>query len=301
MTTPAYLRPGDTVAIVPTARAISAAELQSGIQLMESWGLKASLAQNVGIKDNQQAGTAEQRIQAFNQALTDPSVRAIWCARGGYGTVHILDGIDKAALLADPKWIVGFSDISGLHNYVHSAGMESIHAQMPFAVDKKTAESLQTLKSALFGEGYSIRADMHEQNRFGELEAEVVGGNLSVLYSLRGGRFDLDVTGKILFLEDLDELYYHLDRMFENLRTADWGVQVAGVIVGSMSAMWDKNPEDPFGKSAEQMVLRVFGNKAIPIAFGFPAGHEADNRALVFGKTAKLSVSTSGTLLSFNN
>ena len=156
------------------------------------------------------------------------------------------------------------------------------------------------MRKGLFGEPFGIEAAGHPSNRIEEVEAELVGGNLSVLYSLRGTRHDLDVRGKILFLEDLDELYYHMDRMFQNLKNSDWGEQVVGVIIGGMSELWDKNEKDPFGITLEEMVLEVFSKRTIPICFGFPSGHTNENRALIFGKKAKLSVDANGTKLSFN-
>ena len=297
---PRHLQAGDTVRIVPTARAITAEELAFGISTLESWGLQVELAENVGAKHFQSGGTDQERARAINQALQDKHVRAIWCARGGYGTVRTLDLIDAEAFKADPKWIVGFSDITALHNYANQRGIMSLHAQMPFALDKKSPETLETLRKGLWGESFAIATEPHPSNQQGEIEAELVGGNLSVLYSLRGSRHDLDVRDKILFLEDLDELYYHVDRMFQNLKNSDWGVQVAGVIIGGMSDLWDKNEKDPFGVSVEDMVLDVFGGRSIPICFGFPSGHTADNQALVLGKKAKLSVGANDTKLSFN-
>jgi muramoyltetrapeptide carboxypeptidase len=320
---PPPLKPGDTIAIIPTARAISVEELRDGIALAESWGLKVRLGDGIGRKHFQQAGTAEERAADLQAALNDPKVRAIWCARGGYGTVHLLDHLDLSALRRDPKWIVGFSDITVLHNALHNIGIASLHAQMPFNSGAKTEESRETIRKALFGEEWRMMSNewrvASEEGLFaclvgftsqtrhsplatqreGTCEGILIGGNLSLLYALRGTPYDIDPRGKILFIEDLDELLYHMDRMVQNLRLAGWFKDLAGLIVGGMSDMRDKNPEDPFGKSAEQIIADALGDTSYPVCFGFPAGHIDDNRALVFGQKAKLSVTTSGATLSF--
>ena len=300
MLIPPSLRPGDTVAIVPTARAITADELQAGMDLLESWGLRVQLGSGVGRKAFQQAGTAAERTADLQAAIDDPGVRAIWCARGGYGTVHLLDGLDLSPLLKDPKWIAGFSDVTVLHNALHHLGVASLHAQMPFHVDRKSDATRDTLRKALFGEGYSVSSGQRAVgDRPGTCEGVLVGGNLSVLYSLRGTPADLDPMGKILFLEDLDELLYHVDRMVQNLRSGGWFRGLAGLIVGGMTDMHDKDPADPFGRSAEAIITEAIGEVGYPVCFGFPTGHGRENQTLVLGAKAKLSVTPEGATLSF--
>ncbi|MBX2978352.1 MAG: LD-carboxypeptidase [Flavobacteriales bacterium] len=313
--TPPPLRPGDTIAIIPTARAISVEELRDGIALAESWGLKVKLGAGIGRKHFQQAGTAEERATDLQAALNDPDVRAIWCARGGYGTVHLLDHLDLGVLRKDPKWIVGFSDITVLHNALHNLGVASLHAQMPFNIGAKTEESRESLRRAMFGEEIRVASDelrvassaghsLATRNsplvtqREGTCVGELVGGNLSLLYALRGTPYDIDPKGKILFIEDLDELLYHMDRMVQNLRLAGWFKGLAGLILGGMSDMRDKNPEDPFGKSAERIIADALGDTTYPVCYGFPAGHIDDNHALVLGTKATLSVTANGCTLS---
>ncbi len=315
---PPPLRPGDTIAIVPTARAITVEELRDGIALAERWGLKVKLGAGIGRKHFQQAGTAEERAADLQAAFNDPTVRAIWCARGGYGTVHLLDHLDLSALRRDPKLIVGFSDITVLHNALHNIGIASLHAQMPFNIGAKTEESRESLRKALFGEEWRVTSNEWRAARAeaespaarppplapppgGTCEGILIGGNLSLLYALRGTPYDIDPRGKILFIEDLDELLYHVDRMVQNLRLAGWFKELAGLIVGGMSDMRDKNPDDPFGKTAERIIADALGDTTYPVCFGFPAGHIDDNRALVFGKKAKLSVTASGATLSFGS
>lgn len=302
---PPSLRRGDTVAIVPTARSVAHDELRDGIELAESWGLKVRLGSCIGRKHFQQAGTSKQRAADLQAAFDDPDVKAVWCARGGYGTVHLLKHMDLGAVQRNPKWLVGFSDVTVLHNALHRLGVASLHAQMPFKVGAKSDTTRETLRKALFGEELSL---IHSRelglepavsNRPGTCEGVLVGGNLSLLYALRGTPYDLDPTGKILFIEDLDELLYHVDRMIMNLKLASWFERIAGLIVGGMTDMHDKDPADPFGRTAEQIVERAVGEVAYPVCYGFPAGHITDNRALLMGQKAKLSVTPEGATLSF--
>lgn len=300
MILPAPLSHGDTVALVPTARAITVEELTDGLGLLKRWGLKARLGGCVGTRHHQQAGSASERLADLQAAIDDPEVRAIWCARGGYGTVHLLEGLDLTGLFRHPKWILGFSDVTALHNLLHARGFASLHAQMPFHIGAKSEATRETLRQALFGEPYKVhRPGTVSGDRPGEAEGRLIGGNLSVLYSLRGTPYDLDPRGKILFLEDLDELLYHMDRMVQNLRLGGWFKELAGLVVGGMSDMHDKDPGDPFGRSAERIIADAVGSVDYPVCYGFPSGHTVDNAALVLGERTKLSVTGDGATLSF--
>jgi len=296
---PPPLVTGDTIAIIPTARSIAADELAAGVALAESWGLKVRLGAGVGRKYFQQAGTTAERTADLQAAIDDPSVKAIWCARGGYGTVHLLDGLDTSPLHRDPKWIVGFSDITVLHNALHGLGVASLHAQMPFNIAGKSEACKETLRQALFGEPFTVSGG--QGHRTGTSQGVLVGGNLSLLYALRGTPYDIDPRGKILFLEDLDELRYHMDRMIQNLKLGGWFRDLEGLIIGGMTDMRDKNPDDPFGKEVEDMINEACASQTYPVCYGFPAGHLDDNRALVMGAKAKLSVTANGATLSFGD
>jgi len=301
---PPSLQKGDQIRIIPTARAISVEELAEGIALAEQWGLKVTVGSGIGRKHFQQAGTDAERKADLQEAINDPDVRAIWCARGGYGTVRIMDGLDLEPIKKDPKWIVGFSDITVLHNALHNVGLATIHAQMPFMIGNKSTGCRETLRQALFGETYTVTGQQPGEMelrlaRTCECEGPLVGGNLSMLYSLRGTPLDLDPSGKILFLEDLDELRYHADRMIQNLKHGGWFKELAGLVVGGMSDMRDKDPADPFGMDVEAMIEEAVGDARYPVCFGFSAGHIHDNRALVLGPKAKLSVTHEGATLSF--
>jgi muramoyltetrapeptide carboxypeptidase len=270
--------------------------------LAESWGLKVRLGEGVDLKRFQQAGSAAERAADLDAALRDKEVKAIWCARGGYGTVHLLELLDLSILHRHPKWIVGFSDVTVLHSALNRIGVSSLHAQMPFNIATKSAACIATLKAALFGEwpgSIITREGGHELDRPGTAEGELVGGNLSILYSLRGTPWDLDTRGRILFIEDLDELLYHVDRMVMNLKLGGLFKDLAGLVVGPMTDMHDKNPEDPFGLSAEAIVARAVAAASYPVCYDLPAGHITDNRALVLGQKAKLNVTRQGASLSF--
>ncbi len=303
---PPSLRPGDLVSIVPTARAIVADELRDGIALLDSWGLRVKLGSGIGRKHFQFAGTHEERAADLQAAIDDPDVRAIWCARGGYGTVHLMEQLDHYHLRDDPKWIIGFSDITVLHNALHNIGLSSLHAQMPFSIGPKSAETKETLRRALFGEALVIdhtlsgsHASVGTVNRPGTCEGVVIGGNLSLFYALHGTSFDIDPSGKILVVEDLDELLYHVDRMVMNLKLGGWFRRLAGLVVGGMTDMHNNNEQDPFGQTAEEIIIDAVGWTDYPVCFGFPVGHIPDNRALLLGQKAKLSVTDNGATLSF--
>lgn len=308
---PKPLQAGETIAVIPTARAITVAELQDGIALAESWGLNVRLGAGIGRKHFQQAGSDAERAADLQAAIDDPTVKAIWCARGGYGTIRLMDKIDLQPLRTHPKWLIGFSDITVLHNALTNLGVASLHGQMPFAIGAKTEEAREGLRRVLM-EGVSncqlsvIREGRTIDNqqpatghRPGTCEGILTGGNLSMLYSLRGTSLDIDPRGRILFLEDLDELRYHADRMVQNLKYSGWFEALAGLIVGGMSDMRDKNPEDPFGMEVEEMITEVVRPYDYPVCYGFPAGHIADNRPLFLGAKAKLSVTDHGATLSF--
>lgn len=315
---PSQLCAGDTIAIIPTARAINVDELREGIALAERWGLRVRLGAGIGRKHFQQAGTDAERAADLQAAIADPAIKAIWCARGGYGTIRIMEYLDLRPLLQAPKWIVGFSDVTVLHNALTNLGLASLHGQMPFAIGGKSEACREGLRRVLMqnvadyqvgvvhgmvsparNHHSSPTSEARAYNRPGQCDAILVGGNLSILYSLRGTRYDIDPRGRILFLEDLDELRYHADRMIQNLKHGGWFGNLAGLVVGAMSEMRDKNPDDPFGMEVEQMIAEAVAPYDYPVCYGFPAGHIADNRAVVLGAHAKLLVTAHEAKLSY--
>ena len=282
MIIPPYLKKGDTVALVCTARKFTPEEAQPAIELFQSWGLNVKLGKTVGLDNFQLGGSDDQRTSDFQQMLDNPEIKAIWCARGGYGTVRIIDKIDFSNFRNNPKWIMGFSDVTVLHSHIHNLGVATLHSIMPFSVPKADEKAKETLKKALFGEAITYEVQNSTYNKKGSATGVLVGGNLSILYSLLGSKSSIDTTDKILFIEDLDEYLYHVDRMMMNLKRNGYFNKVKGIIVGGMTDMHDNSI--PFGRNASEIILDITQEYNIPICFDFPAGHLSDNRALIFGK-----------------
>lgn len=298
MVTPPSLKYGDKVGLVATARKISTTELAEGIALLKSWGLVPVLGKTIDAAADQYAGDDALRVQDFQEMLDNSDIKAIWCARGGYGTVRIIDQLDFYKFVKYPKWIVGYSDVTVLHSHLHKIGFQTIHGTMPVSVENNTAFAKASLKKALLGELPSIQVKtLHPSNRNGMAEGTLVGGNLSMLYSMCGSSSSLDTEGKILFIEDLDEYLYHVDRMIMNLKRNGMLDHLAGLIVGGMTKMHDNTI--PFGKSAQEIILDAVGECDYPVVFDFPAGHLDDNRALILGAKARLEVSTTEVNLSY--
>lgn len=291
MIIPPYLKKGDTVALVCTARKFTPEEAQPAIELFQSWGLNVKLGKTVGLDNFQLGGSDDQRTSDFQQMLDNPEIKAIWCARGGYGTVRIIDKIDFSNFRNNPKWIIGFSDVTVLHSHIHNLGVATLHSIMPFSVPKADEKAKETLKKALFGEAITYEVQNSTYNKKGSATGVLVGGNLSILYSLLGSKSSIDTTDKILFIEDLDEYLYHVDRMMMNLKRNGYFNKVKGIIVGGMTDMHDNSI--PFGRNASEIILDITQEYNIPICFDFPAGHLSDNRALIFGKEIRFEVGQS--------
>ena len=295
MILPEKLKIGDKIGIISTAWKITLNELAPAIKTIESWELKVELGHNLFEVDNQFSGTIEQRSTDLQTMIDDDSIKAILCARGGYGTVQIIDNIDFSKLKNKPKWIVGYSDVTVLHSHLNKLGIASMHATMPINFKTNTKESLASLKNGLFENENNILCGPHPFNKFGKVEAEFVGGNLSILYSLLGSNSDVDTDGKILFIEDLDEYMYHVDRMMMNLKRNGKLKNLKALIIGGMSDMNDNTI--PFGKTAEEIILEYIKEFDFPVCFNFPAGHLDDNRTLVFGKECTLEINENGVVL----
>ena len=287
---PDFIKEGDEVAIISTARKISEEELKPAIDFFEKQNLKVRLGSHIFAVSNQFAGSDEQRIADFQQMLDDENIKAIFFARGGYGSVRIIDKIDFTKFLENPKWLCGYSDISVIHSHVHNLGVQTLHCTMPinFPQNGRTNNPLQTMMTALSGKINSYKIPSHYLNKMGDSEAIVCGGNLSILYSINGSVSDINTDGKILFIEDLDEYLYHIDRMMMCLKRAGKLSNLAGLIVGGMSDMNDNTVS--FGKSAEEIISECVAEYSYPVCFGFPAGHIAENNALVLGAKLKLKV-----------
>ncbi len=297
MITPPILQKGDTIAILATARKNIDDNLKPAIDLLHSWGLEVVIGKSIGLDDNQLAGTDEQRAADFQEQLDNPNIKAIWCVRGGYGTVRMIDLLDFSKFKERPKWIIGFSDVTVLHNHLNTMGFKSIHGIMPISIPKATPQAIETLRIAMFGESLKYTIEPNIMNRLGDASGELVGGNLSILYSLFGSKSAIDCTDKILFIEDLDEYLYHIDRMMMNLKRNGCLESIKGIIVGSMSKM--KDNDIPWGKNALEIIEDVTKKYNIPVIYNFPAGHIHDNRALILGNKVTLHLDKNSSSVAF--
>ncbi|TBN03941.1 LD-carboxypeptidase [Hyunsoonleella flava] len=299
---PPYLKVGDTVAIVAPAGILKnrEGEINKAKMLLKSWGLHAVIGKHVFNQGRHFAGTDDERCEDFQNALDDASISAIWCARGGYGSVRILDKLDWTTFKNNPKWIIGYSDITAFHNEVHNLGVQSLHAMLCTSLqdDAETIkETIATFKKAIFGNalGYSLEGSKYNQP--GTVSAPLIGGNLTILHTMLGSKTSIDTSGKILFIEEIGEYKYHIDRMLQSLKRAGYFDNCKGVIVGDMTKI--KRNTTPWGSSIEQLILDVLSEYEFPIAFNMKAGHEKDNRALILGKTITLEVSKASSEISF--
>jgi len=287
-----YLKKGDTIGIVSPARAIEAAQVEPAIRFFEKHGLRVLVGKNVFNRHGQMAGTEEEKIHDIQGFVNNHEVKAIISTRGGYGCVRIIDQLDLSPLAEQNKWFVGFSDVTVFHSHIHQTyGTPTIHSTMPINMSENPTDeekiNNETLIDCLFGADISYDLPAHHLNQSGDASGLLVGGNLSMLYSLCGSASDIDTRGKLLFLEDLDEYLYHIDRMMMNLKRTGKLDNLAGLIVGGMSDMRDNTI--PFGKDAEQIILEHTAEYGYPIYFGFEAGHQKLNKALRFGLHADIN------------
>jgi len=296
MILPYYLKKGDTIAIIATARKVSKEEIQPAVAFFESYGLSVLLGKNLFQSNNQYAGNDLQRTEDLQWALNDKNIKAIIIARGGYGSVRLIESIDFTEFIKNPKWLVGYSDVTVLHNAIHNIGVATLHATMPLNFSKNK-EATTSMIDALFGNLNEIQAEENYSNVSGMAKGQLIGGNLSLLYSLSGTPFDIDTTDKILFIEDLDEYLYHIDRMMMQLKLSGKLKKLKGLIVGGMTDM--KDNAIPFGKFPEEIILDAVKEYNYPVCFDFPAGHIDKNLALYFGKEVELNVNDEGATLKF--
>ncbi|WJJ98326.1 S66 peptidase family protein [Algibacter luteus] len=299
---PPYLKPGDTVAIVAPSGILKnrVEEIQRAQTLLKSWGLHSVVGKHVFNVDNHFAGTDNERCEDLQKALDDPKIKAIWCARGGYGTVRILDKLDFSIFKQNPKWLIGYSDITALHNQIHNEGVESLHAIMCVSLDADATEieaSVTSFKDAIFGKPLSYTIEGSTYNKTGKTTGQLVGGNLTLLHTMLGSDTSIDVSGKILFIEEIGEYKYHIDRMLQSLKRAGYFDSCKGVIVGDISKL--RTNTTLWGTSIEQLILDALLEYSFPIAFNMPAGHENDNRALIMGRTIQLNVAKNKTTIVF--
>ncbi len=289
-----FLKANDKVAIMAPAKQIARTEIDVAVKTLIDWGLQVVVGETIDSKYFQFSAPKEQRLDELQALMDDPDIKAIFFARGGYGSIQIIDNLDLKAFKKNPKWLIGFSDITVFHAHLHSKiAATTLHATMPLNFEKNSKESLSTLKEALFkGKMKYELKSKHKLNRKGKGKGEIVGGNLSILYSLLGSKSFPNLKGKILFIEDLNEYYYHLDRMMYALKRAGALKDLKGLIVGQFSDM--QEAALPFDKNSEEIIYDAVKDYKFPVYFNFPAGHVSDNRALIFGKAVKIEVGVKG-------
>ena len=292
-----YIPKNNAVWIISTARKINYEELKPSIAFLKQCNLDVCVGKTIDSEEHQFAGNDELRIQDFQNAINDKNAKAIWCARGGYGTVRIIDKIDFSNYVRNPIPIIGYSDITVIHSHLHNLGVKTIHATMPVNIKDNSKESLKSLKDVLFEKKLKYSIKSSKNNVLGKAKGKLVGGNLSILYSLLGSSSSINTDNKILFIEDIDEYLYHIDRMLINLKRNGYFKNLAGLVVGSFTKMNDNLI--PFGKTVEEIVLDITQEYNFPILFNFPAGHTNDNRALIFGAEIIMTVDKKNSTLEF--
>lgn len=296
MKLPPPLQKGDTIALASPARFVQPAEVEHFVRFAAQCGWNVRLDEACFARYNQFGGTDEQRAAHLQSLIDNPEVKAIFCSRGGYGSLRILDKLKFESLLQHPKWLVGFSDITVLHAKLQSLGIASLHAPMPFNFGPDDNQRFTELKLCLEGQHSSLTIAPHPLNINGQASGELVGGNLSILYALKGSDTLPDMKGKILFVEDVDEYLYHIDRMMLSLKRAGLFSDLAGMVVGAFTDM--KDNAIPFGLTAEEIIREHVAEFGFPLCFGFPAGHISLQRPLLLGARIALEVSEKGSFLS---
>lgn len=294
---PASLQKGDLIAIVAPAKSIEPEHVLFAKAFFEKEGFRVEISENCLGEHHYFSGDEAQRLIDFQSALDNPKVRAIICARGGYGCVQLLDRVQWAAQLREPKWIVGFSDVTYFHQRMQRHEIASIHGTMPLNFQQNSEESLSTLIQCLKGKPAEISWKSNENNRLGSVTGTLVGGNLSILYALLGTDDQIDFDNTILYIEDVGEPIYAIDRMFYAFSKAGIFDKIKGLIVGGMTNLTDTAV--PFGKSYEEVILSHFDYRKVPIAFGLPAGHIDDNRALILNANVALTATQNSSQLSY--
>src|SRR6056297_423984 len=300
MITPPNLKPGDTIGIVAPARKIKEADIEAAVKIFEQWGLYIAFGKNLFNQDRQCAGTDKERAEDLQFMLDDPNVKAVICARGGYGTIKTLPYLDFSRFINNPKWIIGYSDITALHAQIHQLGIKSIHGIMPlnFPADGRKNEATESLRKLLFGYKTNCFFKSHPFNKTGETHGKIIGGNLSVIYSITGTKYDIETDHKILFLEDLDEYLYHIDRMMMNLKLSGKLDKCRAILVGGMTDMNDNSTS--FGKTANEIIEDVTNDLKIPVFYNCPVGHLKTNLPLVLGEGIKLGRENNKIKITFN-
>lgn len=294
---PNFLQKGDTVGVLALACKVDFEVLRPAIELLENdWGLSVVLGDSLTNEYHQFAGDDALRAKDFQWMLDNPEIKAIFSARGGYGSSRLLDMIDFTTFQQLPKWVIGFSDITAVHCHIHTLNIESLHATMPkLFLQEGGEESLESLRKILFGESLSYQVLPNEMNRLGKVNGQLIGGNLAILCHIIGSKSDIKYDGKVLFLEDVNEYLYNIDRMMIQLKRSGKLQNLAGLIVGSFSDCQDN--QVPFGKTANEIIQEAVADYNFPVCYNFPVGHEAENWAIPCGREVILKVENDGVWL----
>jgi muramoyltetrapeptide carboxypeptidase len=291
--TPESLKAGDEIRIVAPASIVETDYIEKSSGSLNDLGYVSTVGKSIFSAFNQFAGKDEERLSDFQEAIDNPKVKAIFCARGGYGSVRIIDKVDFRRFIKTPKWIVGFSDITVFHSWINTHyRISTLHSPMPINFDKpQFRDNLIKLNSILKGAKPEFEVKAHELNRHGICKGTLVGGNLSILYSLQATPYEINTKNKILFIEDVGEQFYHLDRMLNNLRLSGKLKYLRGLVVGGMTEMQDK--KRPFGKTAYEIIQEAVRGYDYPVLFDFPAGHLDNNIPFILGAETELQVGIS--------
>ncbi len=290
------LKINDKIAIIATAKKVLETDIEPSINIIKQQGLIPVFGRNIFNVQNQFAGSDAERLEDLQWALDDNSIKAIFIGRGGYGTTRIIEQLNWSKFKANPKWIIGYSDITVLHILVNNYGVPSLHA--PLLIDlHKSTDSQEGLFNILLNKAKAITVPISLHNKLGEATSQIVGGNLSIIYSLAGTVYDLDMRDKILFIEDIDEYLYHIDRMMMQLKLSGKLAHLKGFMVGGMTDIKDNTV--PFGKSIEEIILDATKDYNYPVCFNFPSGHIQNNTPLVFYKPCTLKVTKNEVSLTY--
>lgn len=289
--TPLYLKKGDTVAIICPAGFMPYNKAETCIQVLQQWGYKVKIGKTLGSQCNYFSGTDDERLADLQQMLDDDTIHAILCGRGGYGMGRIIDQLDFSRFKRKPKWIIGFSDITVLHTHVYRRfGIAGMHAPMAAAFNdgEDGNEYIQSLRKVLTGKKLRYTAPVHPYNKKGTVTAPLVGGNLSLIAHLSGTSSSIKAKGHIIFLEDVGEYIYNIDRMFYQLKRNGVFDKAAGVIIGGFTDM--KDTTVPFGKNVYEVIHDVLQGFDYPVCYQFPVSHSRENYALKIGINYELAV-----------
>jgi muramoyltetrapeptide carboxypeptidase len=299
MIQPAPLKKGDLIYITAPAKAIEPEFVYFAQNYLERQGFRVEISLNCFGNYNYFSGTDQERFADLQQGIDHPEAKAILCARGGYGCVRIVDQLQWANMLREPKWLIGFSDITVFHHRLFKLGVQSVHGTMPLNFQTNSTTALQTLVDSITGKKPNLSWYTNPHSQIGEATGKLIGGNLSIIYSLIATNDAYYFEGNILFLEDLSEQLYHLDRMFFALKKSGILDRITGLIIGGMTDL--KDTAVPFGMTTEEIVLQHFTYSRIPIAFGAPIGHIDDNQAVIVGAEVELEVNNAFSLISYMN